>query len=123
MTGMFQSAGLLAIGALAGLASGFLGIGGGVILVPALVYGLQFSQHSAQGTSLATLVLPIGIFAAWNYYRSGFVNVSAALLLCVGFAAGGFLGSCFAMDLPERALKRLFAVLLFGLAARMMFSD
>jgi uncharacterized protein len=120
---MVQSVGLLAIGALAGLASGFLGIGGGVILVPALVYGLQFSQRAAQGTSLATLVLPIGLFAAWNYYRSGFVDVSAALLLCIGFAVGGFLGSHFALDLPDRLLKRLFAMLLFALAAKMMFSD
>ena len=68
-------------------------------------------------------MLPIGFFAAWNYYRSGFVNISAALLLCAGFAIGGFLGSHFALDLPDRALKRFFAILLFGLGARMMFSD
>jgi uncharacterized protein len=120
---MFHLAGMVAIGALAGLASGFLGIGGGVILVPALVYTFQFTQHSAQGTSLATLVLPVGIFAAWNYYRGGFVDIGAALLLCIGFAAGGFLGSHFALDLPDRALKRLFALLLFALAAKMMFSE
>ena len=115
--------GLLLIGICAGTASGFLGIGGGVILVPALVFALGFSQHLAQGTSLATLVLPIGIFAAWNYYRSGHVNVAAALLLGLGFAIGGLLGSHFAMELPDKALKRVFALLLFGLAAKMMFSE
>ena len=120
---MIQSAVLLFIGLFAGTASGFLGIGGGVILVPALVFALGFSQHLAQGTSLATLVLPIGIFAAWSYYRNGQVNLWAAVLLGVGFAAGGFLGSRFALDLPDKALKRAFAILLIGLAAKMWLSD
>src|SRR5579884_1790142 len=120
---MLQFLILLGIGASAGIASGFLGIGGGVILVPALVFAMGFSQHLAQGTSLATLVLPIGMFAAWSYYRSGHVNLWAAGILGAGFAVGGFLGSRIALDLPDKTLKRIFAVLLIGLAAKMMLSD
>jgi uncharacterized membrane protein YfcA len=120
---MIQFIILLVIGLSAGAASGFLGIGGGVILVPALVFALGYSQHLAQGTSLATLVLPIGIFAAWNYYRNGNVNIVGAALLAVGFALGGWLGSHFAVEISDRTLRRAFAVLLFGLAAKMMFSD
>src|SRR5690349_14180550 len=117
---MIQYIVLLLIGTAAGAASGFLGIGGGVILVPGLVFALGYSQHLAQGTSLATLALPIGIFAAINYYRSGHVNLIAAALLALGFAAGGWLGSHFAVEVPDKLLKRAFAVLLFGLAAKMM---
>ena len=120
---MLQFLTLLFIGVFAGITSGFLGIGGGVILVPALVFAMGFSQHLAQGTSLATLVLPIGMFAAWSYYRNGQVDLWAALLLGAGFAVGGYLGSCFALDLPDKILKRTFAVLLIGLAAKMMLSD
>jgi uncharacterized membrane protein YfcA len=120
---MIQYLILILIGVCAGVASGFLGIGGGVILVPALVFALSYSQHLAQGTSLAALVLPVGIFAAWTYYRNGNANLAAAALLGVGFAAGGYLGARFAVELPDKALKRAFALLLFALAAKMMFSD
>jgi uncharacterized membrane protein YfcA len=120
---MLQFVGLLLIGLFAGVASGFLGIGGGVILVPALVVALGFSQHLAQGTSLATLVLPVGVFAAWNYYRSGHVNLIAAVLLAAGFAVGGLLGSYWALELPDKALKRVFAALMLALALKMLFSD
>lgn len=114
---------LLLVGLLAGVASGILGIGGGIFLVPVLVYGYGFTQHKAQGTTLATLALPICALAAWNYYRNGQANLQVALLIGAGFALGAWLGSFLVMDIPERLLKRLFALLLFGLAVRMFFSD
>jgi len=103
---------LLLIGLAAGLASGILGIGGGIIVIPALVYFLHYSQKSAQGTSLGLLLLPIGLLAVINYYKAGYVNVKAAGIMIITFVIGSYLSSKFAVTLPENIIKKIFAAFL-----------
>ncbi len=111
---------LMLLGMIAGYFSGLVGIGGGVIIVPALVLLFGFSQHSAQGTTLALLVPPIGILGALTYYQKGYVDVKSAAFICVGFVVGGYLGGKLAVALPDYILKRVFAVILIGLGVRML---
>ncbi len=113
--------GLIALGAAAGALSGVTGIGGGVIIVPALIYLFGFSVHAAQGTTLALLVPPIGIIAAWNYYQKGYVNVAAALTLAIAFVVGSAIGSRFAISLPASTLRRAFALMAGIIAVEMFF--
>jgi len=103
---------LLLIGLAAGLVSGILGIGGGIIVIPALVYFLNYSQKSAQGTSLGLLLLPIGLLAVINYYKAGYVNVKAAGIMIITFVIGSYLSSKFAVTLPENIIKKIFAAFL-----------
>lgn len=103
---------LLLIGLTAGLLSGILGIGGGIVVIPALVYFLAYSQIKAQGTSLAFLLLPIGIFAVINYYKAGNVDIRAALIMCITFIIGSYVSSKFALSLPEVTVKRIFGAFL-----------
>ena len=110
----------LVIGVLAGILSGLLGIGGGVIIVPALVFLFGYSQHLAQGTTLALMVPPIGILAAWTYYQQGNVNLTAAACICLGFLVGGLLGARFATIISDLALRRLFGVLFLVVSVRMI---
>jgi uncharacterized protein len=98
----------LALGLVAGAAAGILGIGGGLIMVPCLALFFGFSQHQAQGTSLAVMVPPIGILAAWVYYKSGYVDLRAAAFICLGFVLGGLAGSRFAVSISNEALRRIF---------------
>jgi len=112
----------LLLGVAIGVISGLVGIGGGALLIPALIYWFGMNQHKAQGTSLATLLAPIGIFAFWEYYRSGNVDVKLAILLAIGFAIGGFFGGFWAQHLSGLVLRRSFAVLLMVLAVKMMFT-
>lgn len=114
--------GLLFIGLLAGSASGLIGIGGGVIMVPALVMLLGFTQHQAQGTSLAVMIPPVGLLAAMHYYKEGHFDIRFAAIVAAGFFIGGFFGGKFAVDLPEDTLRRIFAIVLMIIAARMFFS-
>jgi uncharacterized membrane protein YfcA len=109
-------------GLLVGVFSGLVGVGGGIILVPILVMFFGFSQHTAQGTSTAMLLPPIGVLAAWTYYQKGMVDVRAAALLCAGFVLGGWLGAKFAVDLPKEVLRRGFGVLLLGISLKMILS-
>jgi hypothetical protein len=111
----------LLLGLVAGTSSGLIGIGGGVLVVPALVFLFGFSQHQAQGTSLAMLLPPIGILAAWHYYQHGDVHVKVAGLLCVGFVLGGLIGSKIATDLSSAVLERVFGVALMLIALKMIF--
>ena len=111
----------LAIGLVAGLLSGIFGIGGGIVIIPALVFILGFSQHLAQGTTLALMVPPIGIFAAINYYKKGYVNLKLAAIICVGFIIGSIITSNFVVNLPDDVLKKVFGALLFFIAIRMIF--
>jgi uncharacterized membrane protein YfcA len=108
---------LVALGGVTGLLSGLIGIGGGVILIPALVYIFKFTQHQAQGTTLAMMVLPIGIFAAYSYYKAGNVDVKVALLMAAGFIIGGYFGGRWVNLVPELLLTRVFGafVILIGL--------
>ena len=110
---------LLILGLGGGIMSGFLGIGGGVILIPALIYFFHFSQHGAQGTTLAAMVPPIGLLAALAYYKAGHVNVKAAGLLAAGFILGGWIGRKFVQYIPDVMLKKGFALFLLFIAIRM----
>src|SRR5580693_10085799 len=112
---------LVIVGLLAGVLSGLVGLGGGVIIVPALVFLLGFSQHQAQGTSLGILLLPAGIFAVLNYYQKGFIDVKVVLLIFVGFLVGGWLGSKISLSINETMLKKIFAVVLVLIAGKVLF--
>jgi len=112
---------LLAVGFVAGILSGLVGIGGGIIVIPALIILLGFSQQQAQGTSLAFLLLPIGIFAVINYYKAGFVDVKAAGIMCITFIIGSWLSSSFAVHMPQDILKKVFGVFLILVAVKFIF--
>ena len=112
---------LLLLGLLAGVFSGLIGIGGGLIIVPVLVLLFGLSQHMAQGTTLALMVPPIGLLAAWMYYKNGFVDFKIAALICIGFFIGGLIGAKFATDIPEIALKRIFGIVLFLASIKMIW--
>jgi uncharacterized membrane protein YfcA len=107
----------LLLGLLAGTTSGLVGIGGGIIIVPALVLFFGFSEHLAQGTTLALMVPPIGILAAYEYWKGGFVDWRVAILICVGFVIGGYFGSKIAVDLSDGVLQKIFgaAIVAIGL--------
>lgn len=113
---------LLGIGIITGAAAGMLGIGGAIIMIPALVYFMGFSQQMAQGTSLAVMLPPIGILAAYNYYKAGHVDIKFALILAGAFLIGSYFGSRYALTLPQATLKKIFGVLLLLVAAKMLFS-
>ncbi|MDR3559585.1 MAG: sulfite exporter TauE/SafE family protein [Candidatus Pacebacteria bacterium] len=98
----------LLLGLLAGTTSGLIGIGSGVIIVPALIFFFGFSEHLAQGTTLALMVPPIGILAAYEYWKNGFVDWRVAILICIGFVIGGYFGSKIAIDLPDGILQKIF---------------
>jgi len=108
------------LGLIAGILSGMFGIGGGTILIPALVFLFGLTQHQAQGTTLAIMVPPIGLLAALRYYYSGNVKINLAAFICLGFFLGGLLGAHLIQNVPDVALKRLFGVYLAFIAVRMM---
>ena len=113
---------LVGIGILTGVMAGMLGIGGAIIMIPALVFFMGFSQQTAQGTSLAVMLPPIGIIAAYNYYKAGQVNIKFAIILAVCFLVGSYFGSKLALNLPQPLLKKIFGVLLLLVAAKMLLS-
>ena len=113
----------LVLGLLAGILSGLIGIGGGVIIVPSLIFLFGFSQQEAQGTTLGLLVPPIGILAAWTYYQQGYVNLKVAALICVGFILGGLLGAKLAVTLPSKLLERIFGIALLAIGLKMIFRN
>ncbi|NLJ42045.1 MAG: sulfite exporter TauE/SafE family protein [Bacteroidales bacterium] len=113
---------LILIGIVTGFTAGMLGIGGAIIMIPALVFLLGLSQQNAQGTSLAVMLPPIGILAAYNYYKAGNVNLKFALILAATFIIGSYFGSKLAINLPQPVLKKIFGLLLLLVAARMLFT-
>lgn len=117
MTNVFL---LLLLGFATGILSGMIGVGGGIIVIPALVLLFGFSQHQAQGTTLAMLVPPIGILAAWTYYKAGYADLKTAGLLCLGFFFGGLIGARIATGLPNVILQRIFGVALFLISLKMI---
>jgi len=112
----------LFLGIISGILSGFLGIGGGSILIPAFVYLLGLSQHQAQGTTLALMVPPIGLMAALRYYFEGNVNLKIAFWVCIGFFFGAFLGADFAQKVSDTLLKKIFGVFLLLISLKMIFA-
>jgi uncharacterized membrane protein YfcA len=114
---------LIVIGLFAGMLSGMVGVGGGIIVVPALVYFLSFSQHEAQGTSLGLLLLPVGILAVLNYYHKGYIDIKVVAFMCLGFIIGGFLGSKMSLALPEATVKKVFGLILLYTSFKMMGWD
>jgi len=111
---------LVVLGLVVGVLSGMVGVGGGVFVVPALVFGFGFSQLAAQGTSTALLLPPIGILAAYKYWKDGYVDVRAAALICAGFVLGGWFGAKYAISLPQDILRRVFGVFLLVVAVKML---
>jgi uncharacterized membrane protein YfcA len=112
---------LLIIGLAAGVLSGIAGVGGGVIVIPALIFAMGMTQFEAQGTSLAMMIPPIGIMAAYNYYQNGFINWKYALVLAVFFIIGGYFGSKFILNVPEGIVKKGFAVFIILIGLRMLW--
>ncbi len=100
------------LGLVAGTISGVVGIGGGVIIVPALLFLFGFTQQQAQGTTLALLIPPIGFLAAYTYYKAGFVDFKAAIFICLGFFIGGLIGSKIAVNLSNEVLQKIFGTLM-----------
>ena len=113
---------ILIIGLAAGMFSGSMGVGGGVIIVPALVFFMGFTLRNAQGTSLALMTIPVMLVAAYNYHKEGYVNMKVALLLAVTFIIGGYFGSKISIMLPEKIIRKVFAAFLVLVAIKMFFS-
>ena len=113
---------LLVIGVFAGMLSGLVGIGGGVVIVPALVLFLGYSQHLAQGTTLAMMVPPVGILAVYSYYQDGKVDIKTAAILCIGFLLGGAIGGRIVIGLSDEVVRRIFTVLVFLISLKMFFA-
>ena len=114
---------IIVVGLAAGMLSGLVGVGGGIIIVPSLVYFIGFSQKTAQGTSLALILLPVGILAVLQYYKQGHVDFKIVGLLAIGFLAGSFFGSKIALSLPQDTVKKIFAILMIIVAVKMLFLD
>lgn len=112
---------LIIIGLAAGMLSGFAGVGGGVIIIPALIMLLGMSQFEAQGTSLAMMIPPIGIMAAFNYYKDGYINWKYAAVLAVFFVIGGYFGSKLALHISQSAVKKGFAIFIVLVGIKMFF--
>ncbi len=114
---------LVCIGMLAGILSGFIGVGGGIIIVPGLIYFLGLPQHTAQGTSLALMLPPIGILAAYNYHKAGNMNLTYAAIIAVTFVVGGYFGSKLSLRLSPNAVKFFFGILMLYVSLRMIASS
>jgi len=121
MTDMSSVLLYLVLGLTAGIISGLIGIGGGIIIVPALVFLFGLSQHQAQGTTLALLVPPIGILAAWTYYKQGDVDLKIVSFIALGFFFGGLIGARIATGLSSEVLEKVFGVSLLLIALKILF--
>jgi uncharacterized membrane protein YfcA len=110
------------LGLIVGMLSGILGLGGGIFLVPALVFLFHFTPHQAQGTSLAVLIPPIGLFAALEYYRKGLIDFTVVGFICLGFIFGAYAGAFFVDRIPIALMRRLFGLFMFFVAIQMVFT-
>ncbi len=114
--------GLIIIGFIAGLVSGLVGVGGGIVIIPLLVMFLGFAQHQAQGTAVFAMLPPIGILAAINYYKAGFVKWEYAIVIALTFVIGGYFGSKLAVSLPDQIIKRCFGLVMLIAAIKLLIS-
>ena len=114
---------IILVGVAAGILGGLVGVGGGLIIVPSLIYFIGFSQKTAQGTSLGLILLPVGILGVLQYYKQGHVDFRVVGLLALGFLAGSFFGSKIALSLPQETVKKIFAVFMIIIAVKMLFFD
>lgn len=115
--------GFIVLGLVVGVLSGVLGLGGGIFLVPALIFLFHFSPYQAQGTSLGVLIPPIGIFAALEYYRKGYIDFSIVGLICLGFIFGAYAGAFFVDRIPVVTMRRIFGFFMFFIALQMVFTS
>lgn len=111
---------LLLIGLVAGIFGGMVGLGGGVIMIPAMIYLMGMGQHEAQGTSLAVMLPPVGLLAVMNYYKAGQINLKYAMVIAAAFLIGGYFGSKIALNIPVSMMKKIFAFALIAIALNMM---
>ena len=109
------------LGLFGGVMSGLLGIGGAILIVPALVYFFGFDQKMAQGTTLAMLISPVGLLGVWQYYNTGNINFKAAGIMCIGLFIGAYFGGYFANQVSNDTLRKIFGVLLFLISIKMLF--
>ena len=114
---------LLLVGLAAGILGGLVGIGGGIIIVPSLIYFLGFSQKAAQGTSLGILLLPVGILGVLQFYKAGYVDMRTVWLVSFGFLVGSYFGSKIALSFSQETVKKIFAILMILIALKMLFFD
>ena len=114
---------LLLIGLAAGILGGLVGIGGGIIIVPSLIYFLSFSQKEAQGTSLGILLLPVGILGVLQFYKAGYVDMRTVWLVSFGFLVGSYFGSKIALSFSQETVRKIFAILMILIALKMLFLD
>ena len=114
---------IILIGIAAGMLGGLVGVGGGIIIVPALVYFIGFSQKTAQGTSLGLIMLPVGILGVLQYYKQGHVDFRVVGMLAIGFLVGSYFGSKISLSLPQETVKKIFALLMILIAIKMLFFD
>jgi uncharacterized membrane protein YfcA len=114
---------LVIIGITAGILGGLVGVGGGIIIVPSLIYFLNFTQKNAQGTSLGLLLLPVGILGVLQYYKEGYVDFKIVAVLSLGFLLGSYFGSKIALSLPQETVKKIFAILMLVISIKMLFID
>jgi hypothetical protein len=113
---------LIIIGLVAGTLGGMVGLGGGIILIPALILIMKLDQQTAQGTSIAIMLPPIGLFAVYNYYKAGYVNIKYAFVIAMAFMVGGYFGSILALKLSPDVMRKVFSVILVVIAIKMFFS-
>ena len=113
---------LILIGLIAGIFSGLIGIGGAIIIIPSLIFLLGMDQYQAQGTSLAVMLPPIGLLAAYNYYKAGALNWKYAMIIATAFLIGGYFGSRLTLQIPEIVLRKVLAVILALIAIKLFLS-
>lgn len=118
-----QTVGLLVVvGVLAGIISGFVGVGGGIVMVPAMVWMLGYSQHQAQGTSLAVIMFPVVLLAVRNYYRAGMIDPKVVVVIALAFFVGGFFGSKWSLALPMATVQKVFGVIMLIASIKLIFA-
>ena len=113
---------LIVVGVLSGILSGFVGVGGGILIVPALIYMLGLSQYEAQGTSLFILLLPVGILAVNNYWKAGMINWKFGILVAITFVIGGYIGSKLALKISPSIVKLAFGIIMAFVSFKMILS-